>query len=313
MEKDVEKQSGLWAAVKEIFKHFLDKDAMTQAAAVAFYAGLSLAPILTVVAWVAKAVLGPDSKTSVIKAFESVLGSSAAAPISQILNPASEAASENLTVSGIISLILVLFAATGVFGQLQSALNQMWDVKANATSGILGYVQKRLLSVGMLLTILFLLLTSLAVSAVIQGFIGTNDVGWWMSVINIVVSLILFTMLFAMMFRYVPDAKIAWSDVWVGGALSALLFVVGKFALSIYLGRGSYESSYGAAIGSFVALLVWVYYSSTILFIGAQATEVYARRHGHPIRPEAHADHVVQREVTLESGSADAKTNQSSP
>jgi membrane protein len=290
MAEAVEKQGGIVAGVKETFSHFSDKDAMSQAAAVAFYAGLSLAPILTVVAWIARNVFGGNSKQSIVQAFSNVLGAQAAEPIKQILDPASKQAEQSLTISGIISLILVVLSASGVFGQLQSALNNLWSVKAAPTADVWSYVQKRLFSVGMLLSILFLLLVSMVISAVVQGFIGTNGHGWWMVALNTAISLVLFTGLFGLMFRYVPDAKIRWRDVWVGGLISAVLFVIGKFGLGLYLGRGSYESSYGAAIGSFVALLVWVYYSSTILFVGAVATEVYARRHGNPVEPETFAE-----------------------
>lgn len=288
---DTKAQStGLLAGIKQTASHFLDKDAMSQAAAVAFYSGLSLAPMLTVVAWISRHVFGQESKESIVAAFASVLGSQAAEPIKQILDPASKQAEQSLTISGIISLLLVLLSASGVFGQVQAALNKLWDVTAAPTNGIWSYARKRIFSVGMLLSILFLLLVSMVISAVVQGFIGTNGHGWWMIVVNNVISLALFTVLFSLMFKYVPDARIRWRDVWVGGLISAVLFVIGKFALSLYLGRGSYESSYGAAIGSFVALLVWVYYSSTILFIGAVATEVYARSNGNPVQPEEFAE-----------------------
>lgn len=295
-------KSGLLAAAKEVFAHFSDKDAMTQAAAVAFYAGLSLAPLLTIVALAARVAFGAESKENIVRAFEGVLGSTAAAPIREILNPASQAATTGMSLSGAVSLFLVLLSASGVFGQLQAALNRMWDVRPSSGSGIWSLIRKRLLSVGMLFSLMFLLLVSMTLSAVLQGFIGTQGEGWMMIAVNLIASLLLFTVLFAMTFRFVPDAKIAWSDVWVGGAISAVLFVIGKFFLGLYLGRGSYETSYGAAIGSFVALLVWVYYSSTILFIGAEATAVYAGRQGHPIEPEAHAQVVQKKEVAVAPG-----------
>jgi len=294
MAEAVKKKTGLMAGIKEVFAHFFDKDAMSQAAAVAFYAGLSLAPILTVVAWIAQNIFGNESKQAIVNGFSSVLGSQAAEPIKQILDPASEQAQTSMTISGIVSLLLVVVSASGVFAQLQSSLNRLWSVTPTATSGVWGYLQKRLFSVGMLMSILFLLLVSMVVSAVVQGFIGTEGKGWWMLIVNTLISLGLFTGLFGLMFKYVPDAKIRWRDVWIGGFISAVLFVIGKFALGVYLGRGSYESSYGAAIGSFVALLVWVYYSSTILFIGAVATEVYARRHGTPVEPEVFAEKTDQ-------------------
>jgi membrane protein len=170
------------------------------------------------------------------------------------------------------------------------------------------YVRKRLLSFGMLLTILFMLLVSMVVSAVIHGFlqvVGSSS-GYVALAANSVISLALFTLLFAMLFKYVPDARLNWRPVWSGAIVASVLFMIGKYVLGLYLGRGGYESSYGAAVGSFVALLVWVYYSSTILLIGGEATQVWARRHGERIRPEDHAVRVVQETRTADAGK-DAK------
>lgn len=294
--KAQEYRPGLWAAAKETFTKFNDKDGMTQAAALAFYSGLSLAPILTVLAWIMRNVLHTDAKESLIGAFENVIGARAAAPIREILDPASQQAQVGMTFAGIVSLGILAFTATGVFAQLQTALNHMWDVRATPAAGMWGYLRKRILSFGMLLSILFLLLISLIASAAIEAFVGMTHLeqGWLLSALNTVVSLVIFTGVFAALFKWVPDAKIAWRDVWFGAALSAVMFVIGKYLLGLYLGRGSYESSYGAAVGSFVALLVWVYYSSIIVFAGAEAAQVYTRRHGHRIKPEEHAVKVEQ-------------------
>jgi membrane protein len=293
----VEHRRGRWWALKEVYNKFSDKDGMTQAAALAFYSGLSLAPLLTVLAWISRNVLHRDSKETLIGGFEQVIGPQAAAPIRDILDPASQQAQVSMTLAGIISLAILAFSATGVFGQLQSALNHMWDVQAAPSAGLWAYVKKRILSFGMLISIMFLLLISMVASAAIQGFVTATGLpeGWLLQIVNTVVSLAIFTVVFAAMFKFVPDAQIAWRDVWFGGALSAVMFVIGKFLLGLYLGRGSYQSAYGAAVGSFVALLVWVYYSSIIVFIGAEAAQVYARRHGHQPKPEGHAVKVVQK------------------
>jgi membrane protein len=183
-----------------------------------------------------------------------------------------------------------------VLAQFQSALNTIWEVEQDASAGIWSFIRKRILSFGMLITMLFLLLVSGVVSASIQGFLGSGGdegKGIIAVIIQTVVSFVVFTVLFAGMFKYLPDAKLRWHDVWIGALISSALFIVGKFALGLYLGRSEYQNSMGASIGSFVALLVWVYYSATIVLIGAEATQVYARRHGTLPRPEEHAKKVI--------------------
>jgi membrane protein len=299
------KTKRIWTGVKETFSEFSKDDVMTQAAAIAFYSGLSLAPVLTVTVWVAQNVFGEDAKHKVADAFAQVIGPQAAAPIRTLLDPAAQQAQASMTFAGLISLGLIFFTATGVFAQLQAALNAIWSVQAKpSTNGIWLYIKKRFLSFGMLLTILFLLLTSLVVSAAIQGFLQVTGMGsgWVAESVNTVVSLVIFFGLFSALFKYIPDARLGWQSVWVGAGTAAVLFMVGKFALGLYLGRGSYESSYGAAVGSFVALLVWVYYSATILLIGAEVTQVTARRLGDGIQPEDHAVKVETHVDTVAAG-----------
>ncbi|HEX8322640.1 MAG TPA: YihY/virulence factor BrkB family protein [Tepidisphaeraceae bacterium] len=296
---DPNPKPGIIGAIKETYYEFANDDVMTQAAALAFYSGLAFAPLLTVAVWAAKVFFGSESKEKVAKAFGDVIGAKAAEPLKDLLDPASTHASAGMTVAGIVSIVLVIFSASGVFGQVQSALNAIWHVEAKPSNGLIGFIRKRFLSVGMLASILFLLMTSLVVSTVLQGVLGNGaSEGAWaimMSVMNNLISVALFTVLFAAMFKFVPDAKIDWKPVWIGGFLSALLFTAGKFGLAFYLGRGDYENSYGAAVGSFVALLVWVYYSSVILLVGAEATEVYARRAGHALQPDDYAVRVVKK------------------
>jgi membrane protein len=289
---------GIVGAVKEVADEFAEDDVMTQSAAIAFYSGLAVAPLLTLAVWITRSIFGDEAKHKIVSAFESVIGGQAAAPIKELLDPASAQAADGLTFAGIISIIILTFSATSVFGQLQSALNVIWDVKAKPGYSILGFINQRLLSLGMLLSIFFLLMVSLVISAGLHALTEqTGDeetIGW--AIINHIISLGVFTLLFAGLFKYVPDAKISWRAVWTGGFISALLFSAGKIALAYYLGRGSYESSYGAAVGSFVALLVWVYYSSIIVLIGAEVTEVHARRYGQAVEPSEHAVRVVREE-----------------
>ncbi|MDB5326146.1 MAG: hypothetical protein JWM57_1715 [Phycisphaerales bacterium] len=294
---DPKPKPGLIGAVKEVFSEFSSDDVMTQAAALAFYSGLAFPPLLTITVWAMRIFSGDAAKDEVAKALGKVLGPAAAEPMKQLLEANAEKAHASMTVAGIISIVLVAFSASGVFGQVQSALNAVWHVEPKPSSGIMGFLRKRILSMGMLASILFLLMTSLIVSAALAIFIKIvgGTVG---SIIGLIVdpiaSIALFTVLFAAMFRFVPDAKIRWRPVWIGALISAVLFTIGKVGLGIYLGRTDYASSYSAAAGSFVALLVWVYYSSVIMLIGAEATEVTARRLGHGLQPDKHAVRVVK-------------------
>jgi membrane protein len=181
----------------------------------------------------------------------------------------------------------------GVFVQLQDALNTIWEVKPKPGRGVWGFIRHRILSLAMVLVIGFLLLVSLLLSA------GLAAAGRWMSglmpggeglwhVINAGVSFVVIALLFTLMFKYLPDVKIAWSDVWIGGTITALLFTIGKFALGMYLGRSSVASAYGAA-GSLVILLLWVYYSAQIFLFGAEFTQVYANRFGRKLEPAENA------------------------
>ena len=299
---DAQRHPGALGALKDTISEFQSDNVMTWAAAVAFYAGLSLAPLLAVLAWIARSTLGDGAKDRVVAAFEEVLGEQAAEPIGDIIAQNQDAMSVSMSVFDWISVAILIFSATTVFAQLQAAMNSIWDVKASPSAGWFELIRKRLLSFGMLLAILFLLVISLSVSTAVQAMVGGGQEDqWYWPVLSAVISLLVFIPLFGLMYRYLPDVHIAWRDVWIGATLTAVLFVVGKFLLGLYLGRGNYESSYGAAVGSFIALLVWVYYSSVIFFIGAEATQVYARRHGSGITPNKHA---VRADTRALSGTA---------
>lgn len=315
VEADAKPQPGVVGAAKEIATEFSNDDGMTQAAALAFYTGLSIAPLLSIAVWITQLVtlkmVDPQKTTDAIQGVAAqVIGPAAAAPIKELIGPAAKAADEGWGVTGLISILFLIFTASGVFGQLQSSLNIMWNVKASAQtgSGIWALVQKRLLSFGMLFTLLFLMLISMVASFLLEaintyvssGFGGGEDgpakpILWGLQAVNLAVTFVIATGVFTLLFKYLPDVKVPWRDTIFGAAITAFLFMLGKYVLAMYLGRGSYESSYGAAIGSFVALLVWVYYSSVILFIGAETTQVYARRRGH--EPVAE-DHAVKLERT---------------
>lgn len=273
-----------WAIIKRAFSDFINDDAVTQAAAVAFYTALSFAPLMVLTITVF-GFMGDDAQAKVVDQVQSVIGPSAAGAVDTVIQNAQDQPSLG-SIAGIIGVVTILFSATGVFAQLQAALNHIWNVKAKPDAGIWNWVRKRILTLGMLIIILFLLLVSLGVSAALSLIL--NGDGWIWQLITIVISVAVFTLLFALMFKVLPDVDIAWRDVWLGAAITALLFALGKFVIGLYLGNSSVGSSYGAA-GSIIVFLIWVYYSSIILFFGAELTQAYAVEHGSRFQPEEHA------------------------
>lgn len=290
-------------AIMEVVDQFLEADGLTQAAAIAFYTGLAITPMLTLAVWVAQVMLGSEAKQEVFTVFEQVLGGAAAAPIRDLLEPAGERAGRwNLT--GIASAFMLAVSASGVLGQLQSALNTMWGVKQKPGNGALSFLKKRLFSFGMLLTLLLLMMVSMVLSVMLSSVFGDERSALW-QLVSFVISLFGSIGIFALVFTYVPDVRVPRKDVLLGAAITGVLFQIGRLGLGYYLGRGDYETSYGAAIGSFMALLVWVYYTSMIMLIGAEITQVRARRLGHRIAPEEHA--MMSRYVEVVSDDARAR------
>jgi membrane protein len=205
------------------------------------------------------------------------------------------------TIATVIGIALSLFGATGVFGQLQDALNTIWGVKAKPTRGIWGFLRARFLSFAMVAGICFLLLVSLAIEALLKGFsryVQSMLPGGIVIAVTVylVFDFAIVVVLFAMIFKFLPDVKIQWRDVWIGAFITAILFGIGKWLLGFYLGSGAAGSAYGAA-SSLITLLLWVYYSSQILLFGAEFTQVYAARAGREFKPSEYAVRVATQEV----------------
>jgi membrane protein len=204
----------------------------------------------------------------------------------------------------VVGIFMLLFGATGVFCQLQDSLNTIWEVKAKPGRGLWNFIRHRLLSLGMVLGIGFLLLVSMVLSTALSAF--TDKLGSALSVtgviahfIDLIVSMGITALLFAAIFKFLPDVKVEWRHVWVGSVVTALLFALGKHLLGLYLGQESTESTYGAA-GSVVIILLWFYYASIILFFGAEFTQVYARRTGSKIVPNDYAVPVSDKQRAQE-------------
>jgi membrane protein len=206
-----------------------------------------------------------------------------------------------------LSIAAVLFGATTAFAQLQDALNRVWSVKPDPRRNeIQNFLAKRVFSFGVVMAIAFLLLVSLAMSAALAAFgtLATSRLGVpeaLLASVNWVLSFVVIALLFAVMFKLLPDAKIAWADVWAGALATALLFVLGKNVIGYYLGRTDPGGAYGAA-GSLAVVLIWVYYSSMILLFGAEFTRGWAERYGRRVKPESGAVEVVEQEVAVQRG-----------
>lgn len=266
---------------KETFTEFMDDKAPRLGAALAYYTIFSIAPLLLIAIAIAGLVYGKQAaQHDVLAQLKGLFGDAAAKSIQEMLVSASKPKSG--TIATIVGIITLLFGAAGVFGQLKDALNTIWNAEPKKGGGFMGMVKDRFLSFAMVFGIAFLLLVSLVLDAALSAaakYVGLpgGEAPW--QVLQLGVSFGVVTVLFALIFRFLPDTKVEWRDVWYGAAFTSFLFVIGKFALGLYFGRSSVGSAYGAA-GSLVLLLVWIYYSAQILFFGAEFTQVYSRHHG---------------------------------
>jgi membrane protein len=268
---------------KQAFTEFGEDKAQRLGAALAYYTIFSLAPLLLVAIAIAVIVFGREAvQGEIFGQLRGVLGPQAAETVQEMVKSAAKPKSG--TIATVVGVVTLLFGAAGVFGQLKDALNTIWNVEPRKKGGIMMMLKDRFLSFAMVLGTGFLLLVSLVLDSAVAAaghFLGDRLPGGeavW-QVVQLVVSLGVVTLLFALIFRFLPDIHPTWRDVWFGAVFTAVLFVAGKFALGLYLGKSAVGSSYGAA-GSLVVLLLWVYYSAQILFFGAEFTQVYARTHG---------------------------------
>jgi membrane protein len=292
---------GAWSVVKETANDWLEDEASRLAASLAFYTLLSLAPLVIIAVAVAGLALGDDAaRGQIADELSRVVGPHAAEGIQSVVASARRPSSGVL--GTLIGAITLLVGASGVFGELHLSLNRIWEVQAKSGRGVLGEVKDRFLSFTMVLGVAFLLLVSLVLSTVLSALgrsvasaLPGGELVW--QLVTFGFSFALVTGLFALIYKYVPDVRILWRDVWAGATMTALLFTAGKSLLGIYLGKASVGSSYGAA-GSLVVLVVWVYYSAQILFLGAELTQVWARRHGREIQPNDKATALKTLEQT---------------
>ena len=269
------------------------------AASLAFYTIFSMAPILLIAIGIAGFVFG-RSKAShhIVSQVTMLVGAQGASVVREVIQGAEAIQGNPVAIA--IGLITMVIGSTIVFAELQSALNKIWDIEAHPDENVLRWVLRvRLRSFAIVLVVGFLLLVSLMLSAFLAAAQDSLDHSmpgfpWLWRAVNLVLSFALVATLFAMIYKYLPDARITWRDVAVGSLVTAGLFSIGKYVIGLYLGQMAFGSTYGAA-GSLVVLVVWVYYSALVSFFGAEFTQVYARRYGSHIHPQPHAVRVGRK------------------
>lgn len=282
----------IWRLFQETFKEWNEDKASRLAAALAYYTVFSIAPLLIIVIAIAGAVFGEEAaRGEIFRQIKGLVGTDGAIFIETAIKNANKP--QTGTIASIISILLLLLGATGLFTELQDSLNTIWEVKPKPGRGFINIIRQRFLSFAMVLGIGFLLLVSLVISAVLSALVTyfsnlLPGVDFLWQLVSFLLSFAITTVLFALIFKVLPDVKITWSDVAIGAIITSVLFSIGRFLLGQYLGNSSFGSAYGAA-GSLVVILAWVYYAAQILFFGAEFTQVYARRYGSGITPNKNA------------------------
>ena len=289
--------------LKTTFNHWLEDKAPQLGAALAYYTVFSLAPMVLVLFAVFGFIYGNNEvvRQEILQQLYSILDRSSAKAVAEVA--ASTAKPTANAAATVVGIAVALFGASGVFGQLQDALNVIWGVKPKPGKSIASFLRARFLSFAMVAGVCFLLLVSLTASALITavgGYLehllpGGNALAW---TIHLILDIGIVTLLFAMIFKFLPDARLSWRDVRLGAVLTAALFLVGKYALGLYLGSGAPGSAYGAA-GSLITMLIWIYYAAQIVLFGAEFTRVYALERGRGVRPAKHAVLVDRKETEL--------------
>jgi len=296
----------IFSIAKTTVKDWLDDEPFYLSAGVAYYSLLALPGLLVlIIRLVGTFYKKAKVKTEITDQVSQILGSDVAQQVEIIIKQASEA--PDSWVATIISIATLVFGATGVFFALQKSLNKVWDVKISPKSGIMHTVKSRAIGLGLIVVVGFLLLVFLLISTiltVISNWIEANlpdYLFYSIYLINFILSTGIFTLLFAIIYKVLPDVIIGWKSLWVGSVVTALLFNLGKYLIGIYFGNADPGSSYGIA-GSIVVLLLWVSYSCLLIFFGAEFTQVYARRYGQPIKPAKHAVKIKLVEYEEEKG-----------
>ena len=291
-------RKSVWQFIKDTLIQWFEDEPFQLAASLSYYTLFSLAPLLIIVIAIAGFAFGREAaENRIVETMQDTIGQQGAQAIQALIQNASNKPKTGL-ISTVMGVVVLLFGAGGVFGQLQSSLDTIWGVVPKTSLNVWPFVRQRFISFAMILAIGFLLLVSLAVSAVLSAFTqflgaGLGATAFVAHAVDVVVSFVFITALFAMIYKILPDAHIRWMDVTVGAALTSFFFSIGKFLIGLYLGSSSVASTYGAA-GSLILVLLWVYYSSLIFFLGAEFTQTYATQYGSGVVPAENAQWIAE-------------------
>jgi membrane protein len=295
---------GLWKVLKDSFTGFSNDRIMKLSAALAYYTVFSVGPLLIVIVFLCSFFFGREAiEGTIYGQIEGFVGHDAAIQLQEIIKNA--AIGGKGKVAAIIGIITLVIGATSMFAEMQDSINMIWNLKAKPNSGWWPFIKNRLLSFGVIGSLGFLLLVSLSISGLIEALSNRlrnhfPDLAVTLFyIINLAINFGVIATLFAVIFRVLPDARIKWKDVMAGAIATGVLFMIGKFAISFYISKSNVGSTYGTA-GSLVVLLVWIYYSSIILYFGAEFTKAYAMKYGSEIRPNEYT--VIATTVEIEQG-----------
>ena len=296
----------IWEFTKTMVAAYVEDDGFTKGAALAYYTTFSLAPIIIVVIGIAGFVFGKEAvRGELFAELEGLLGAEAADTVEKVVE-ASYTSGDNFWTT-ILGVGTLLFGATGAFNQLKLSLDGIWGIESKPTNGLIGFLKARLTAFAMVVGLGFILLVSLVVNALAVGL--SNQIGQYFSlvgeitlaVLSLLVSIAITVGIFSIIFKYLADVRIRWTEVLWGSLFTALLFSIGRSAIGYYIGNSSITSGFGAA-GSLVALLVWTYYTSQIVFLGAEFIYTLGKTNGYPVLPNAHAVRVIKNTVKVEAG-----------
>ncbi|HEU4901930.1 MAG TPA: YihY/virulence factor BrkB family protein [Flavisolibacter sp.] len=300
---------GIWNLVKQTFNSFSDDRIVKLSAALAYYTVFSIGPMIIVMIYVAGLVYGREAiQGNIFHQLQGLIGADAAGQIQEMIKNA--ALNNSGPVAAAIGIATLLIGATSVFAEIQDSINMIWGLKPKPKKGWLKMILNRLLSFSIIVSLGFVLLVSLVINGLIEALMDRLQARYpnvtvvVLYVLNLVITFSVITALFSVIFKVLPDALIKWKDVMVGSMVTAILFMIGKFGITFYIGQSNVSGTYGAA-GSLVVLLLWVYYSAIILYFGAEFTKAYATDYGSLIRPSGYA--VWVKNVEVEEGRTSLK------
>lgn len=299
----IKKAKELFEFIKEVFTEFGNDKALKLSAALSYYTIFSIAPLLIILISVTGFFFGREAiEGELYLQLNDLLGSAGALQLQEMIRKVH--LSENSRLANIISIVVLVIGATSIFAEIQDSINHIWNLKSKPKRGLLKMVLNRLLSFSLIVSLGFLLIVSLTISALITGLshkleriLPYVDV-YLIDILDNILTFIITAFLFSVIFKVLPDAKVKWKDTGVGAIVTSLLFMVGKFLIGFYISQSNLADAYGAA-GSVIVIMVWVYYSAVILYFGAEFTQVYALRYGGKIYPNEYAVwiRVEEREI----------------